>query len=109
MIPADLMTTPVELLASSEQTGAYGTPRRVPADSGPTVYGWVEQESSVESAADGQRLVDGWKAYLPAGIDLDGWSHVRVAGVVYELDGAPIVHNTPAGPHHVEARWRRIR
>lgn len=104
----------VTLLPSVDATDDYGTPRKVPADTGPDSPAFMQPRQSTEGhssqgAATGQRIVDHWVVYLPAPSVLDGWSHLRWEGDVYEVDGDPGRFDTPAGPHHKRTNLRRVR
>jgi len=64
----------------------FGTPS--------TIYGYLEQEQSVESLNDRDTVVSSWKAYLPAGTDITAFDRIGFNGQLFEVDGAPWqVHN----------------
>jgi hypothetical protein len=68
------------------------------------------QQVTAGEAHEGRVLTAGLRVFLPADVELTGWDAIRVAGVVYELDGDPWQARHPRleQVHHVEAGVRRV-
>lgn len=99
----------VTLIPSVEQVDGLGTPRRIPGPDGPTVPAVMQQDESTEVTADGQRTTTAWRCMLPPDALIDAFGYVRWNGDLYEIDGEPAQRDGPDGPHHIEARARRVR
>ena len=104
-----LLTQTVEL-AAPEGSGTD--------DFGETVAAWgpwvpargrLEVELGDESdGGDRDSSVHTARLFLPATADIGPRHRVRADGIVWEVDGPPARHRTPAASHHVEARLRWV-
>lgn len=97
------------LIPAVEEVDGLGTPRLVPGSDGPVSPAIVQPAESVEQTAGGQGTVTTLHCFLPPDVDIDAFGWARWHGVLYEFDGEPKRHGTPAGPHHVQAGLRKVR
>lgn len=69
------------------------------------------QQTTAGEDHEGRVLTTGWRLFLPADVDLDGWDALDVDGELVELDGDPwpVRHPLTGEVHHVEASARRTR
>jgi hypothetical protein len=73
------------------------------------VAGCFWQPRSSSEATGGQDTVttDAWVS-MPPTADIRPTSRVRFEDVVYEVQGKPALHHTPAGAHHYEVALLEI-
>lgn len=71
---------------------------------------WLEQRTAdrTEIVAGAAAESSGWVLTCGPDVDLEAQDQVTVDGVEYEVAGPPWKAHTPRGPHHLEARLRRI-
>lgn len=71
---------------------------------------WLEQRTAdrTEIVAGAAAEASGWVLLCAPDVDIVAEDQVLVEGVEYEVSGPPWVAYTPRGPHHIEARLRRI-
>jgi len=89
----------------------YGTPKRVPSTTLVTAPCNLQDKSSSENEADGQRRSS--QLSLTAQIDLhdagvDAYSTVTIGAITYALTGDPIVHTDPLGGTYSTANIIRV-
>lgn len=70
------------------------------------VSGWLHELSSFESYGNRDTTQVSAQVFLPSDTDIRAGDRVRIAGIDYEVDGAPITAHTPTGPHHLEVVLR---
>jgi len=99
----------VTVIPAVTSVDGLGTPLKLPGDDGPTVPAIVQQEISTEQTASGQSVATNWRIFLPYDAPVDAFAMVRWNGVLYEVDGEPARFDGPTGPHHTEARLRKVR
>lgn len=69
----------------------------------------VEQTDSVEVSIGEATVVSDWKIFLLPDVTIANTSRVvDQTGRTFEVVGAPEIHRTPAGAHHIEARLRYV-
>jgi hypothetical protein len=69
----------------------------------------MQRGETNELAADGQRTTTTWRCMLPPDAVIDAFGYLRYLGDLFEVDGEPALRDGPDGPHHIEARARRVR
>lgn len=99
----------VTLIPAVTEIDGLATPRRVPGPDGPTVPAVVQQSTTEEDDTVGQRTTTSWRCFLPPDADIDAFGYARWRGGLFEVEGEPALRDGPDGPHHVEARLRRVR
>lgn len=109
-VPAHLLTQQFTRVRPATSTGAYGnsTPDYGPAADRETAYGWLEQSSRTEPAADGRDpLVQTW-LLITNYADIRGRDRIEYAGIVFDVEGPPSPVPIPGGIHHYEANLRVV-
>lgn len=85
---------------------AEGNPVATTVDTATT--GRVEQVAADDRAGGDRRDVR-WRVFLRPAEQIDGGDQVVTQdGQVLEVEGAPAVHRTPRGVHHIEVTARAI-
>lgn len=85
----------------------YGNPR--PGGETRVAYrGRLEEVEHREMVADRETVTSTWRLFLPAEAVIGRLDRVEAQGRVFEVDGLPIVHRTPRGAHHIEARLGEV-
>lgn len=70
--------------------------------------GWLVQTSTTESVGDRDVVVTGWKLYLGSDETISAANRISANDLIYEVDGEPLLAQTPAGPHHYEIELREV-
>lgn len=69
----------------------------------------LEQAESIEVSIGEATVVSDWRIFLLPDAEITHASRfVDADARTFEVVGAPNVHHTPRGPHHIEARLRFI-
>lgn len=103
---AGLLTETVEIVRYAATTDEYGN--TVPgAETRTAVAGRLEQLRTEELVRDRDTVIVDWRAFLPAGTDINAYDRVAARGSLFEVVGLPNEQRTPRGAHHVEVllRW----
>jgi hypothetical protein len=82
----------------------YGNTLATDYGSPTTVLGYLEQTQSVENLNDRDTIVTGWKAWLPAGTNINAFDRIGFNGQLFEVDGAPwqVFNPRVASVSHIE-------
>lgn len=104
----------VTLIPAVVVVDGLGTPQHTPGLDGPDVAAVLEQAGSGSTTSSteltGQQVVTNWTMLLDiSGVAIDAFGYVRFRGELYEVDGEPATIEGPDGPHHIEARLRKVR
>lgn len=104
-----LLTQTITIL--NRTTGAdddWGRPGETWPEPGTDVPGRFELSAPDEDTDEQDVQIGRHRLILMPDVTLSGRDRVRVDGTLYEVDGPPIVHRTPRGPHHIEAVCRAV-
>lgn len=99
-----MMDTPVTVVRAQILEDRYGDDALDWENAGETqTVGWFNDTSATEVIDGRDALVSHWHLYLPPSADITGRDRVRIAGVLYEVDGPISTASRPGkGVHHLE-------
>jgi hypothetical protein len=90
-------------------TDRYNQPILGVASTVANVPARLEQTESTEVTVGEATLVSDWRIFLePDEVISNASRIVDSLGRTFEVVGAPNLHRTPRGPHHLEARLRYV-
>lgn len=97
-----LLSETVTVIRPGETIDEYGDV--VPGGETRVDYpGRLEQLSTDELLRDRDTIVADWRVFLPPDADIAATDWVEGRGHVFHVNGLPMEHRTPRGPHHIEA------
>lgn len=100
---ATLLVHPVVIITPGSRVDRYGND--VPdwdAATSVSTRGWFRQRSSAETNEGRDSIVTQAGVTLAADEQIDAYCRVQIFGVLYDVDGTPVVARTPRGAHHLE-------
>jgi len=104
MIPTRLLPLTVTWQQPAATTDEYGN--TIVDFSDPTetaIRAWLQDSTTVEQR-DGRDTVRTTRLLITNELGITAHDRVIVDGRIFEVDGEPSTVDTPAGPHHLEAR-----